>query len=262
LCQRAQISRQGYYKQTRHRQRRELDEQRILNAVRRIRQWHSRMGTRKLLFKLISHGFSIGRDRLFDLLGRHGLLIPRRRRYQRTTNSQHGFRTYPNLLRLGGIEHPHQAWASDLTYIRTNEGYLYLALITDVNSRYIVGHSVNDTLEAEGCLSALKMAQAQLPPGCRPIHHSDRGSQYCSHAYIGLLDRWHFPVSMTEENHCYENALAERINGILKHEYGLKQLFPTKAMARRACEQAIALYNQERPHLCLEMQTPAQVHAA
>ena len=261
LCQQACISRQGYYKQTRRRQRRVVDDAGIMDVVRRIRQRHRKMGTRKLLHKISSSGLSIGRDRLLELLRYHDMLILRRRRYKKTTDSRHGFRTYRNLLRLGFGTGPHQAWASDLTYIRTDEGFLYLALITDVNSRYIVGYSVNDTLEAEGCLLALRMAHSQLPRGFRPIHHSDRGTQYCCDDYVNLLDKWGLPISMTEENHCYENALAERVNGILKHEYALKGCFPTKAMARRACRQAIALYNQERPHLCLEMRTPTEAHA-
>lgn len=262
LCKRAKISRQGYYKQTKQRQRRAIDGDNILQAVRKIRQSHQKMGTRKLLEKIVTFGLRIGRDRLFELLRSKRMLILRRKRYHKTTDSLHGFRTYCNLLKSRRITGPHQAWASDITYLKTSEGFLYLALITDVYSRYIVGYSVNDTLEAQGCIEALKMAQSQLPEGAKPIHHSDRGSQYCCCDYTSLLRGWDFPISMTEENHCYENALAERVNGILKHEYYLKHCYPTKQMTRLACEQGIELYNTDRPHLSLKMKTPLQVHAA
>jgi transposase InsO family protein len=262
LCRRAGISRWGYYKQIRQRQRREIQEEGILNVVRRCRQRHTQMGTRKLLVKLLAMGFDIGRDRLLKLLRSRHLLIRRRRRFQRTTDSQHRFYTYPNQLQHAAISGAHQAWVSDLTYIRTAEGYLYLALITDVGSRKIIGYSVNDTLEAEGCIEALKMALEQLPGWARPIHHSDRGIQYCCQDYTHLLRSRKFIISMTEENHCYENAIAERVNGILKHEYLLNQRFVNKKMARLACRQAIALYNTDRPHLALGMRTPEQAHAA
>lgn len=260
LCYRAKISRQGYYQQTRARQRRSLQAEAILRLVRRIRQRHHRMGTRKLWVKVVAAGYRIGRDRLFSLLRSAGLLIPRRRRFQRTTDSCHRFRLYPNLIRDREVTRPHQVWASDLTYLRTNEGFVYLALITDMGSRKIVGYSVHGSLEVDGALSALRMALAQRPEGCDVIHHSDRGSQYCCGDYTGLLHRHGLEISMTEMNHCYENALAERVNGILKHEYGLKECFESKAQARLACRQAIRLYNEERPHLALGMRTPEAVH--
>lgn len=251
LCRRAGISREGYYKQTKQRHRRALAEESILAVIRKCRAKHTKMGTRKLLVKVIDQGHSIGRDRLFAVLRLHKLLIPRRKRFHVTTDSKHGFRTYSNLLKDLVVTSPHEAWASDITYIQTNEGFLYLALITDVGSRQIVGYCVNDTLEAEGCIKALKMAIRQLPAGATPLHHSDRGSQYCCHAYIEILKKRNLCVSMTEQNHCYENGLAERVNGILKHEYLLKQRFPSKQMARLACSQAIELYNTDRPHMAL-----------
>jgi transposase InsO family protein len=221
------------------------------------------MGCRKIHSKLVvqmSEGNYIGRDRFFALLQRQGLLIKRRRNYCRTTNSRHGFQTYHNLLKDMTVTGPNQAWVSDITYIGTHEGNLYLSLVTDVFSRKVVGYDVNDTLEAVGCERTLRMAMRQLCEGEHPIHHSDRGLQYCSKAYVQQLQSKGLPISMTEENHCYENAQAERMNGILKHEYLLKEKFRDKHTARMACKQAISLYNTDRPHLALNMRTPEDVH--
>jgi len=222
------------------------------------------MGCRKLHHELsadmLKLGVFIGRDRFFELLKRNDLLIKRRRKYTRTTDSNHPFRKYPNLFKDMEWECPNQAWVSDITYINSREGTLYLSLITDAYSRKIVGYEVNDTLESVGCVKALKRAMKQLSPRERPLHHSDRGIQYCSHSYTSLLLDRGLSISMTEDNHCYENAMAERVNGILKHEYALKEKFPNKQFARKACKQAIDLYNTGRPHLALNMRYPEQVH--
>ena len=159
------------------------------------------------------------------------------------------------------MKRPHEVWVSDLTYLRTEEGYLYLALITDKKSRKIVGFHCGDTLEASGCLKAVEMALAQLPEGARPIHHSDRGCQYCSHEYVNKLVDRGLGVSMTETDHCAENALAERMNGILKSEYGLGFRLRSKAVARALVREAVHLYNTRRPHTALGMKTPEEVHA-
>ena len=184
-----------------------------------------KLGGRKLLHligaELESAGVSIGRDRFFALLSAHDLLIERKVNHCRTTNSWHGFRVYPNLLKDLSLTGVHQALVSDITYIRTDAGFVYLALVMDAWSRAIVGFDCSDNLEAEGALRALSMALGQLPDGCRAIHHSDRGSQYCCTAYVEALKGSGMLISMTEDNHCYENAQAERLNGILKQEYGL-----------------------------------------
>jgi len=260
------MSRQAYYQgSTRTRMKREVSSG-VLSAIREVRRHHPRMGVRKLLFKIRSRlsgeGLTIGRDRLFDLMRSEGLLVKRRRRGVRTTDSRHRFRTYVNLIKDIVPEHAHEVLVSDLTYIRIHQGFVYLALVTDAYSRKIVGYEVNDTLESVGCIRALKKALAQVPWDKRPIHHSDRGTQYCCHEYIQCLRERRLSISMTEENHCYENALAERVNGILKDEYLLNRTFATKGLARQACRQAIELYNMGRPHLSLNMQTPEQVHAA
>lgn len=235
-----------------------------MDHVSKERQKHPKMGGRKLHIKLktilITEGIDIGRDRFFDVLRHHGLLIKRCRKYCKTTNSLHKFYKYKNLIKDMEIRMPNQVWVSDITYIRTTEGFLYLSLITDAYSRKIVGYEVNDTLESIGCEKALDKALKELPMGEHPIHHSDRGIQYCCNEYIKKLRKHNLRISMTEENHCYENALAERVNGILKGEYYLGNKFPSKEIAKRACKQAIYLYNTDRPHISLNMQVPEMVH--
>jgi len=167
---------------------------------------------------------------------------------------------FRNQLKELKVTEPNQAWVSDLTYLRTEEGFLYLALMTDVVSHKIVGYHCSDRLEVEGCLQALDMALADLPAGARPMHHSDRGGQYCCHKYVEKLQARQLPISMTERDHCAENALAERMNGILKMEYAIGQEFKTKSLARRAVAEAIYLYNTRRPHWSLQMRVPEAVH--
>jgi len=265
LCRLAGLSRQAYYKGCRARTRREIDEEAVVEQVKAQRKLHPRMGTRKLLVVLapvlVEMAIAIGRDRLFTVLRKHGLLVARRRSRPRTTDSRHGFYIWPNLVRHIVPSTVNQIWVSDLTYIRTAQGFLYLSLVTDAFSRKIIGYCVNDTLEAQGCLAALRMALRTLPEGARPIHHSDRGTQYCCREYVALLERHGCPVSMTEMNHCYENAKAERVNGILKDEYGLGLTYRSKGQAKRAVSQAIVLYNRYRPHLALNFKTPEAVHA-
>lgn len=207
-------------------------------------------------------GVKIGRDRLFGLLRQRDLLVKRKRSaYPRTTCSRHSLPIFRNLIKDLKINQANEVWVADLTYVRTREGYLFLALLTDKYSRKIVGFHSGDTLEAEGCCLALAMALADLPKGCKPIHHSDRGTQYCCHEYVNRLTARGLLVSMTETNHTAENALAERMNGILKQEYGLDMEFETKEAARQAIREAIHLYNHHRPHTALDYAVPAQVHS-
>ena len=217
------MSRQNYYKQRHYRRRCEVDEELILSLVRRERAVQPRLGARKLLHilgdELNSAGVSLGRDRFFSLLGRSSLLIKRRLKGYRTTDSCHRFHVYGNLLKDLVLTSPHQALVSDITYIRTDEGFMYLSLVMDAYSRAVVGYDCSDSLEAEGTLRSLSMAFRGIPAGSAPIHHSDRGSQYCCGAYVDKLMHRGLRISMTEENHCYENSQAERLNGILKQEY-------------------------------------------
>jgi putative transposase len=260
------ITRQGFYKARQARQRRDAREEKVLELVRTERAVQPRLGTRKLQVVLReasqAQGIRMGRDRLFALLRKHDLLIRRRRRGRRTTDSRHGFTRHPNRYKDMKVAAPHQAWVGDLTYLETVEGFMYLSLIQDAHSRKIIGYAVEESLTVEGTLRALGQAIRQLPRDCTPVHHSDRGIQYCCHAYQNRLADRGITASMTEEDHCYENAQAERLNGILKQEYGLGERLPSKALARLAAEQAVQLYNTRRPHTALGYRTPAEAHRA
>ena len=264
LCEYVEMSRQNYYAARRLRQRREIDEALIVELVNRERRMQPRLGGRKLLHLLRDDldeaNVSIGRDRFFEVLAENDLLVVRKPGRPRTTNSRHSLPVFRNLLEGRTLSAPNQAWVSDLTYIRTDEGFLYAALITDAYSRKIVGAHIGDSLEAEGCLVALEQALSDLPEGEHPIHHSDRGCQYCCHAYVERLQDSGLAISMTEIMHCYENAMAKRVNGILKQEYEMDRTFRTKAQAQKAFEQAVWLYNNRRPHLALKYRFPADVH--
>ncbi len=258
---------QNYYARRQQRQRRQIDGDLVCSLVTRERRLQPRLGTRKLHHLLKEEfkraGVRIGRDRLFEeLRKRQQLLLPLSAPYPRTTQSYHNLPVFRNRIKKKVATRPNQIWVSDLTYLRTREGYLYLALITDVYSRKIVGWHVGDNLEAVGCVRALDCALKELPEDCKPIHHSDQGSQYCCHEYVNRLRARGLGISMTQSNHCAENALAERMNGILKYEYGLGSEFATKANARHAVPQGIRLYNNKRPHAALNFRVPQEVHQA
>ncbi len=264
LCGYVQMSRANYYAARRLRRRRQIDEDMIVELVKRERCMQKHLGGRKLLHLLRADldeaGIQIGRDRFFEVLAENNLLVVRKPGRPHTTNSRHSLPVFHNLFTGKIFDAPNQAWVSDLTYIRTDEGFLYASLITDAFSRKIVGAHMGDSLEAEGCLAALEKALSELPLDKHPIHHSDRGCQYCCHAYVERLQDRGLAISMTEIMHCYENAMAERVNGILKQEYELDCTFRTKAHAKAAFEQAVWLYNHRRPHLKLGYRFPADVH--
>jgi transposase InsO family protein len=265
LCERVGMSRQNYYAARRLRGRREIEEGLVLELVRQERRLQPRLGGRKLLHllggDLEEAGVSVGRDRFFELLAENDLLVAPKPGAPRTTQSRHCLPVFRNLLSGLTLVRPNQAWVSDLTYIRTGEGFLFASLITDAHSRKIVGAHIGDSLEAEGCLLALEEALEGLPADKRPIHHSDRGCQYCCHEYVNRLRARGLGISMTEVSHCYENAKAERVNGILKQEYEMDRTFRTKDQAKEAFHQAVWLYNHRRPHLMLDYRFPADVHA-
>ena len=265
VCRRLGMSRQNYYAQRQRRQRQAVDAGVIEEMVLAERRLQPRLGGRKLYKmlqpELAAAGVKVGRDRFFEVLAQRNLLLePQPADYPCTTHSRHNLPVFTNQIQELKLTGANQVWVSDITYLRTEEGFLYLALITDKFSRKIVGHHGGDTLETEGCLKALDLALAILPEGARPIHHSDCGSQYCSHLYVNRLAELNLGVSMTQSDHCAENALAERINGILKQEYGLSAKFQTKADALRAVAQGIRLYNSRRPHTALNYRVPDQVH--
>jgi hypothetical protein len=259
------MSRQNYYAQRQRRERQAVDADLIEQMVLEERKLQPRLGGRKLYKmlqpELAAAGVKVGRDRFFEVLAQRNLLLePQPAVYPCTTHSRHNLPVFTNQIKGLKLTGANQVWVSDITYLRTEEGFLYLALITDKFSRKIVGYHGGDTLETEGCLKALDLALAILPEGAQPIHHSDCGSQYCSHLYVNRLAELNLGVSMTETDHCAENALAERVNGILKQEYGLGAKFRTKADALRAVAQGVRLYNTRRPHTALNYRVPDQVH--
>jgi len=264
LCRLVGISRQGYYKQRKYRQRCELDEKLIIELVRGLRVQHPRMGSLKLHQELNSPlseaGVEVGRDRFHEVLRKYDLLVKPRKKAPRTTFSNHSLPVYRNLLYELEPTTVNQVWVSDITYIDTDEGFVYLSLVTDLISRMIVGYNIGESLEASESVKALRMAIKQLPENRWPLHHSDRGSQYCCQQYVDCLNCRNLPISMTEQNHCYENCYAERINGILKIEYNLDRCFRSKEQAEAAIHQSIHSYNYNRPHRSLNMRKPVEVH--
>jgi transposase InsO family protein len=266
MCRYFGYSRSAYYKSLGVQEAEVLSSSLILDMVRRERFLQPRLGVKKLYWMLCSDIRSIaphfGRDKFFSLLRAHDLLVARKRQYCKTTRSCHHFHTYGNLIKDLTFCRSNQAWASDITYLRTAKGFVYLSLLTDMYSRKIVGWSVSKSLSIEGSVNALKKALRDNPVQNSLIHHSDRGVQYCSHAYVMLLKKKNISISMTEENHCYENATAERVNGILKDEYLLDRTFKDLSAAQKACREAVMLYNTRRPHWSLKLKTPDEVHRA
>lgn len=264
LCENVGMSRQNFYKTRTSRRRRRVDEQFVKQLVEAERAQQPRLGGLKLHSMLrevlAAEGIHLGRDRFFEVLKNQSLLLEPLPKAPRTTNSAHSLPVFTNLVKELKLSAPNQVWISDITYIRTREGFVYLSLITDKYSRKVVGYHLGRTLETQETLKALKMALSDLPCGVHPIHHSDRGSQYCSHEYVNELKKYGLGISMTEVDHCAENAQAERVNGILKQEYILNDEFRSTKQARRAVDEAVHLYNQYRPHRSLNLQTPEQVH--
>jgi putative transposase len=260
-------SRQAWYKQQWAGKSEDLADSIIVKEVVGLREQLPRIGTRKLHYllaeRLAQHQISIGRDRLFDLLLSHGLLVRRRkRRKATTTDSNHPFRRYPSLIRELQVIRPCQLWVSDITYISLAEGFCYLSLITDAYSRKIVGYSLQPDLKKEGPLSALRMALAALngQPKEPLIHHSDRGMQYCCSDYTTLLQFNDISISMTEKGDPYENAIAERVNGILKDEFLLDRTFDNYEQVLSKITESIHVYNHLRPHASCDYLTPEQAH--
>lgn len=264
LCKKMGMTRQNYYKTRHRRQRQSVDEGLVKELVQAERSLQPRLGGRKL-YKILTPGLKaqnirLGRDRFFKALKAKGLLLEKLPRVPRTTNSCHTLPVFSNLVKSMKLTKPNQAWASDITFLRTAEKFMYLSLITDMYSRKIVGYHLSENLEADQVLNSLKMALKSKPNDAKPIHHSDRGSQYCSHLYIDELKKHGMSASMTGDNHCAENALAERVNGILKQEYGLRNEFRNPMQAHQSVNQAVMLYNTMRPHYSLQFNTPEQVH--
>ena len=257
------LKRDAFYKYKKRFKQRKAVVGQVVELVKQERKEQPRVGTRKLhntLFEDFHNAnLKIGRDSLFNILRENNMLVKRKRAYAKTTNSYHHSHKYNNLIKEMEITRPNQVWISDITYIRTVKGFCYLALITDLYSRKIIGYDISDSLELTGCLRALKKALWHARPAAGLIHHSDRGVQYCSHMYVNELKKRGVKISMTEENHCYENAVAERVNGILKDEFYLDQCFFSTMHAKRAAKNAIKIYNNKRLHVSLSYKTPNAV---
>jgi transposase InsO family protein len=266
LCFLAGLSRWGYYKSLKNSDKQDAEEARLVEMVQDVRRSMPRLGGRKLYHLLSEQLNSLvrkpGRDKFFDFLKRYGLLVKRKRKNAYTTQSHHHFYKYSNRLKSKQLTAPNQAYVSDITYLRTRQGFVYLFVQTDAFSRLITGWHLSKSLSIEGAVRALKMTLKQCPAPAGVIHHSDRGIQYCSKAYVKELQSRGMEISMTEENHCYENAIAERINGILKQEFLLDTEFKDFSTAYRAVKQAVHAYNVKRPHYALNLCTPQKVHNA
>lgn len=267
LCGWFGITRQAYYQNNWEGISTTLEEDLIIQRVKEIRKNHRRMGTRKLYELLqpfiLEHQIKIGRDALFNMLSANHLLIRKRKRRIQTTNSYHWLRKYPNLIREFVPTAPNQLWVSDITYWKINSReHLYISFITDAYSHKIVGYQVAETMEAIESIQALQMALSGLEPKnlMNLIHHSDRGIQYCSHAYVKLLQDNKIHISMTENGDPLENAVAERINGIIKEEYLETYEINNLKDAKGLLQAVVDLYNNERPHMSISNFTPNRIH--
>jgi len=265
FCRLLGVTRQAHYQNGWQAQATSVERELVLQQVHAIRRAHKRMGGRKLYELLdpfmLEHGIKMGRDALFDLLADHRLLVKRLRTRVITTRSSHWLRKWPNLIKDLRPTAIGQIWVSDITYFRTRkEGLVYITLITDTHSHRIMGYHLATDLEAVSSMEALRMALAhtEVPEGL--IHHSDRGVQYCSHKYVELLQHHGIRISMTENGDPLENAVAERINGIIKQEYLDLGHVDTIEEARAELDKAVGLYNGGRPHSSISMLTPDRVH--
>lgn len=264
LCSLLGYSRQAYYQHLKVQEQEALQEDLLVQEVLRIRKTQKRIGVRKLLIMMNvfiqQHTIQIGRDAFFDLLRKQGLLVRKRKRSRpQTTFSHHWLRKYQNLVAGFIPTAPNQLWVSDITYIHLHNGFAYLSLITDAYSRKIVGFYLCEDLSARGCVLALRMALKNNPLRDNLIHHSDRGLQYCSADYVKLLQDNNIRISMTQNGDPLENALAERVNGILKDEL-LEVSYSSLAEAQQAVAMAISTYNHQRPHSSVDMLTPVIAH--
>ena len=264
ICMAHGVSRQAFYQYQKRRTTERLKEEIVIQLVCQIRHRQPNIGVRKLYHLLTPEfeklDFQLGRDALFRLLRDHGLLIESSKRGHRTTCANHRFHRYPNRITHLSVNRIHRVFVADITYLQTLDGFVYLALITDLFSRKIVGFDVSESLSVEGALRACKMAIKTVNPIDMLIHHSDRGIQYCCHAYTQFLHARGVLLSMTQNSDVYQNAVAERVNGILKIDFFLNQTFRSIHQAVRCVKQSVSIYNNERPHLSLGYQTPQAVY--
>ncbi len=260
-------TRYSYYKYLSRRDSELFRRKAILDKISRERTILPRCGTRKLHIKLKSElledNIFVGRDRLHEILREKDLHVKRRKRSTPiTTYSEHKYAVAPNILKTIDITEPGQATCADITYVRICNTFGYLFLITDLCSRFILGHHLSDNLRHDGAIIALEDACRNLTETDGVIHHTDRGVQYCCHDFKNALDDKGMISSMTDDNHCAQNAIAERVNGILKGEFLIDTNFRSFQQARTAIKNTINIYNYERPHMSLGYSTPSEVHFA
>jgi transposase InsO family protein len=266
LCGLFGKTRQAYYEHGWQAANGQLQEELVLDLAREARKTLKKEGAVKLLGSLQptlqSHNIRMGRDRFFKLLRKHNMIQKRKKNHARTTWSDHYYRKWPNLIKGLEVLKPQQHWVSDITYLRTEQGFMYLSLLTDAYSRKIVGYHVSQNLRVQGCLIALNKAIRSLKDYVPQslIHHSDRGIQYCCDQYVSVLQTHQIRISMTQTGSPYDNAIAERVNGILKTELELDRTFEGYSQATGATHKAIDLYNRLRQHMSCDNLTPDQAH--
>tara|TARA_B110000211_G_C13980223_1_gene509022 strand:+ start:260 stop:1123 length:864 start_codon:yes stop_codon:yes gene_type:complete len=262
LCWLFSYTKQAYYKRLNN--KKGIDYKEVKSLVMSVRRQLPRAGGRKVYHmisgKLEAKGLKIGRDKLFTYLRSEHLLVPNRKKYHKTTNSKHWMRKYPDIIKDVEIKRPEQIWVADITYLQVKKKHYYLHLITDAYSKRIVGFELSDNMQAVTTLKALNKAISERVYHEKLIHHSDRGLQYCSSIYTQTLIENGIKISITQEYDPYENAVAERVNGILKAEFGLDSMFENYELLELQTIQSIALYNQLRPHLSISLLTPNQAH--
>ena len=261
VCKQFGFTRQNYYQRLKYERKAREREDMVLKEILKIRAVLPYVGCRKLQYLLKDRSqIEIGRDTLFSLLREHKMLVECQKSYMKTTNSMHHYKKYSNLIRDMVLTRCNEVWVADITYIRTWEGFWYLFLLTDKFSRKIVGWSLRDDLRHEGAIEALRGALKTENPDGDLILHSDRGIQYCCPGYTMFAESQGIRLSMTQDDHVYENALAERVNGILKQEFGLGEVFKNGNDVKKQIVESVVLYNSVRPHLSLGFMTPEQVH--
>jgi len=259
------LSKQAYYKRIKVSKAKDMKQELVLQKVALIRQRMPQTGTRKLYEHLKpilpTYDLKIGRDALNDLLRNNGKLIKKTKRFHITTDSKHFYYTSPNRIKALEITHAEQVFVNDITYIKTDQCHAYLAVVTDAYSKKIMGWSLEDNMKVGLIKEALNMAHRnRIYSNQNVIHHSDRGLQYCCPDYTEYAQKRGFIMSTTQKYDPYENGIAERINGILKYEFGLLKSLPNLEIARKIMKQAVEIYNNERLHWSLDLQTPATVH--
>ncbi|WP_152973924.1 IS3 family transposase [Zhouia amylolytica] len=262
-CRLFEISRQGFYQSIKRQESRAKELAKIKALVLQLRMQMPRIGTRKLYYLLRDEfrlqGIKIGRDALFTYLRSEALLVKPKKNYTKTTDSKHWLRKHDNLMKDQVINRPEQYFVSDITYVKSRKATHYLSLVTDAYSRKIMGYQLSDNMNSDNVVKALKMAINNRVNDTKLIHHSDRGLQYCSEVYQTELRKNNIRPSMTTGDDCYQNALAERINGILKSEFLIYQCNNKKEL-ELLVKESIDTYNNVRPHLSLNMKTPNFVH--